>query len=266
MVMYQPKLRKRRNGVPIMSNAEIDSHAEQFLKDYNPTVLKNPQPVNIEAFAEIYLDLTVDYTYLSHCGLILGRMVFQDTERVPVYLPKEKCADYLYVERGTMMIDNTVLENWKEYRLRSTIGHECGHWIFHSDYYTHASRHNGQDIKSLPGITGCKKTDIEGAMEPSGRRQLISDIDWLEHQAKYFSAAILMPKTPFIDVASDLLGSGQLNRTDLANVLAETFQVSSVSANIRLSQLGFNRCIEGEEIITKEKYITYTSGFQALCE
>lgn len=249
-----------------MSNTEIDSHAEQFLIDYNPSALKNPQPVNIEAFAEIYLDLTVDYTYLSHCGIILGRMVFQDTERVPVYLPKEKRADYLYVERGTMMVDNTVLEDWKEYRLRSTIGHECEHWIFHSDYYTHANRHNGQDIKSLLGVTGCKKTDIEGATEPSGRRQLISDIDWLEHQAKYFSAAILMPKTPFIDVTSDLLDSGQLSRTDLANVLAEKFQVSSVSANIRLSQLGFNGCIEGEGTISKEKYITYSSRFQALCE
>lgn len=249
-----------------MSNAEIDIHAEQFLIDYNPSVLKNPQPVNIEAFAEIYLDLTVDYTYLSHCGLILGRMVFQDTERVPVYLPKEKCADYLYVERGTMMVDNTVLEDWKEYRLRSTIGHECGHWIFHSDYYTNANRHNSKEINSLPGITGCKKTDIEGGMDPSGRRQLISDIDWLEHQAKYFSAAILMPKTPFIVVASDLLCSGQLSRTDLANLLAETFQVSTVSANIRLSQLDFTSCIEGEGAISKEKDITYSGRFQALCE
>lgn len=58
------------------------------------------------------------------------------TERVPVYLLKEKCADYLYVKRGTLLIDNTLLDDRKEYRLRSTIGHECGHWVFHCDYYT----------------------------------------------------------------------------------------------------------------------------------
>ena len=45
-----------------MSNAEIDEHAEELLKDYKSTVLKNPQPVDIEAFAEIYLDLALDYT------------------------------------------------------------------------------------------------------------------------------------------------------------------------------------------------------------
>lgn len=40
--MYQPKLKKKRNGIPVMSNSEMDAHAEGFLKDYNPLVLKNP--------------------------------------------------------------------------------------------------------------------------------------------------------------------------------------------------------------------------------
>lgn len=40
--MYQPRLRKSRNRIPIMSNAEIDEHAEEMLKDYRSTVLKNP--------------------------------------------------------------------------------------------------------------------------------------------------------------------------------------------------------------------------------
>lgn len=259
--MYQPKLRKSRNGVPIMSNVEIDNHAEKFLKDYHPSALKAPQTVNIEEFIEYYLKLTLEYTYLSHCGLILGRMVFQDTERVPIYLPEEKCADYLYVKRGTMIIDNTVLEDWKEYRFRSTLGHECGHWVFHSDYYTHSHNRNSQEKISASEITGCKKTDIEGGLEIIGKRKLITDIDWLEHQAKYFSAAILMPKTPFINVVSDLLGSSQLNGTNLADVLSEIFQVSSISASIRLSQLGFAGCTEREGITSQEKYLACSGRF-----
>lgn len=66
--MYQPKLKKKRNGIPVMSNSEMDAHAEGFLKDYNPLVLKNPQPINIEELAEYYLNLSLDYVYLSHCG------------------------------------------------------------------------------------------------------------------------------------------------------------------------------------------------------
>jgi len=175
--MYQPRLRKQRNGIPILSNSEIDAHAEGYLRDYNPSLLKIPQPVDIEAFAEFYLDLALDYTYLSHCGLILGRMVFQEIERVPVYLPEEKRADYLYVKRGSMLIDNTVLDDKNEYRLRSTIGHECGHWVFHSDFYSGINSRNHQKEISLTEAIGCKKTDIEGGANSGGRRKLITDIN-----------------------------------------------------------------------------------------
>lgn len=239
--MYQPKLRKQRNGIPVLKNCEIDDHAEAFLRDYNATLLTTPQPIDIEAFAEFYLNLSLDYVYLSHCGLILGRMIFQETERVPVYLPKESCADYLYVKRGTLLIDNTVLEDQKEYRLRSTIGHECGHWLFHSDYYTGKVQRNHQRNVHLAEMTGCKDTDIVGGAELSGRRRLITDFDWLEHHAKYFSAAILMPKTPFLTAISDLADRDLLNDTELSEKLADTFQVSPVSVKIRLSQLGIDQ-------------------------
>lgn len=240
--MYQPKFRKR-SGIPILRNCEIDAHAEAFLCDFDATLLTTPKPVDIEAFAECYLDLSLDYVYLSHCGLILGRMVFQETEPVPVYLPKEKCADYLYAKRGTLFIDNTLLDDRKEYRLRSTIGHECGHWIFHSDYYTGKYKRNHHKDRQPPEMTGCTKTDIEDGAETSGRRRLITDVDWLEHHAKYFSAAILMPKSPFLHVASELTGKGLLTEAELLEKLAVVFQVSPVSAKIRLEQLSVHQMI-----------------------
>lgn len=239
--MYQPKLKKQRNGIPILKNCEIDAYAEEFLRDYNAELLATPQPIDIEAFAECYLDLSMDYVYLSHCGLILGRMIFHEVEPVPVYLPKENRADYLYAERGTLFIDNTVLDDRKEYRLRSTIGHECGHWVFHSDYYTIKSKGNHHKNAQMPEITGCKKSDIEGGTEVSGRRKLITDIDWLEHHAKYFSAAILMPKTPFLHAVSDMTDNGLFTETALSEKLADIFHVSPASAKIRLSQLGINQ-------------------------
>lgn len=241
--MYQPKIRKLRCGIPILRNCEIDAHAEAFLHDYDATLLASPKPVDIESFAEFYLNLSLDYVYLSHCGLILGRMVFQEIEPVPVYLPKEKCADYLYAKRGTLLIDNTLLDDWREYRLRSTIGHECGHWVFHSDYYAGKHKRNHQKNTQTPDITGCKKTDIEGGAGISGRRRLTTDADWLEHHAKYFSAAILMPKTPFLQAVSELTSTGQLPESELSEKLAAVFQVSPASVKIRLEQLAVNQMI-----------------------
>ncbi len=241
--MYQPKIRKLRSGIPILKNCEIDTHAEAFLRDYDATLLTTPKPVDIESFAEFYLGLSLDYVYLSHCGLILGRMVFQEVEPVPVYLPKEKSADYLYAKRGTLLIDNTLLDDRKEYRLRSTIGHECGHWVFHSDYYAGKNKRNHQKNTQPPELTGCKMNDIEGGAGISGRRMLTTDVDWLEHHAKYFSAAVLMPKTPFLQAVADLTGEGLLPEAKLSEKLAVIFQVSPASVKIRLKQLSVHQKI-----------------------
>lgn len=243
--MYTPQFRIRGKGVPILGNAEIDFHAEAFLRDYNPSLLTNPQPINIEELAEYYLGLTMEYDYLSHNGFIWGRMVFNDTGRIPVYLPDEGRADYIPAKRGTVIIDNTLLDDDNEYRLRSTVGHECGHWVFHSSYYTFDP--NQLSLFDMDGMaaTACRKQDIEGDVE--GRRRLESDQDWLEHHAKYFSAAILMPKTMFVKVVDELETRSKIPkecwafRDDyLANYLSETFNVSPTSAKIRLKQLGLS--------------------------
>ncbi len=67
--MYTPSLRVKNNGVPILSKAEIDAIGERFVQDFQPEVLTNPSPVDIEGFIEFYLGMTPDYQYLSHNAL-----------------------------------------------------------------------------------------------------------------------------------------------------------------------------------------------------
>lgn len=161
----------------------------------------------------------------------------------------QDCADYLYAERGTMLIHNTVLNDWNEYRLRSTIGHECGHWLFHSDYYLNADNISYRGNVSESEIKGCRKADIESSTEQAAKRKFKTDFDWLEHHAKYFSAAILMPKTPFINTVLDLRGNSYHDDANLAESLSKIFLVSSSSAKIRLAQLGLHACLSDEEKI-----------------
>lgn len=101
-----------------------------------------------------------------------------------------------------------------------------------------ADRHIRQGIIQTDDITGCKKVDIEGGVESTAKKKLITDIDWLEHQAKYFSASILMPKTPFINAATELIENANICEVELVNTLSDIFQVSPISVNIRLLQLG----------------------------
>lgn len=92
--MYTPSLRVKNNGVPILSKAEIDAIGERFVQDFQPEVLTNPSPVDIEGFIEFYLGMTPDYQYLSHNGVYLGMTVFNDTNKVPVFDPATNRAEY----------------------------------------------------------------------------------------------------------------------------------------------------------------------------
>ena len=104
--MYTPSLRVKNNGVPILSKAEIDAIGERFVQDFQPEVLTNPSPVDIEGFIEFYLGMTPDYQYLSHNGVYLGVTVFNDTNKVPVFDPATNRAEYISAKARTVIIDN----------------------------------------------------------------------------------------------------------------------------------------------------------------
>lgn len=161
------------------------------------------------------------------------------------------------------MIDNTLLTD--EHRFRSTMGHEAGHWIYQQSYFYRDPNQLVLFDNLEQTSTACRKTDIEGGevTQSNGRKQLSSDHDWLEHQAKYFSAAILMPRTAMKQVCGDKELRKRLREEfpgfelEMLSVeVAELFNVSSESAKIRIKQLGF----DFEHSPVKQKTI-FTIGY-----
>jgi hypothetical protein len=129
--MYSPTFRTKPNGVPILSKSEIDIIAERCLMEFCPEVLKAPQPIDEDRFLTEYLGLTQDFQYLTHCGLYLGMIVFEDSNKIPVYDEDTNRAEYIRVKKGTVIIDSSLLEEGQEGRYRFTSMHEAGHWILH---------------------------------------------------------------------------------------------------------------------------------------
>ena len=216
-------------GVPLLSDRDIERDAAALIRDFNPSLLSDPAPVDIERFAESYLQLSIDFNWLSHNQTLLGRMVFCDTI-IPVYDPYAKRAEDFPVHARTIIIDNSLID--KETLLRSTIAHECGHAIYHRSYY---GRQNAQ-------TAACTVSDIRIQTDA---HQLTTDHDWLEHHAKRFSAAILMPYPAVRNVCksyTDHLTLWYKNEPQLcnrlaANHIASIFKVSCAAAQIRMQQL-----------------------------
>jgi hypothetical protein len=174
-------------------------------------------------------------------------MVFNNT-MIIVYNPEKNRAEEEPVRANTIVIDNGLLADDCVLVFRSTVMHECGHGIYHPEYYcidySELPLKNKEDAVHLP-YTSCQAKDVLGGeWIPAKKRKLKTNIDWLEHQAKYFSAASLMPqkamrklcKTPSLQ-SYCFDKHPEFENDALVAVVARTFQVSETSARIRVKQL-----------------------------
>lgn len=244
--MIDLRLRYGTNNIPILSNEAIDEHAELLIGDYDSSLLSKPQAIDVEDFAENYLGLHFHYTDLSHNGFIWGRMVFNDA-KIIVYNPGTKRPDEEPVEGSTIVIDNSLLDEKKEHAFRSTVMHESGHAIYHDEYYYidyyPLPLEDENQVEHLP-YTTCEAKSIVGGTSSSSRK-LRKDIEWIEHQAKYFSAAALMPRKTIRMLCADsqvqqfCFGEHPGYENDaLIAMVSKVYNVSYESARIRIKELG----------------------------
>ena len=235
MQTYTPTLKVKSNGVPILSKIEIDTIGENFVRDFQPDALDNPSPIDIDSFVELYLEMIPDYQYLSHNGIYLGMTVFNDTNSVPVYDPSTNQAEYISAKARTVIIDNRLLAENQRHRYRFTLGHEAGHDILHSAFFT--SDHDTLAFYDLPPMIQCR---VDAGKASNKNPTLWNDRDRMEWQANRLSSAILMPRCAVLKIASKFKGdpkslSGAIK---LIHRISETFDVSTEAALYRLKSLG----------------------------
>lgn len=237
------------NNVPRLSNSEIEQHTLQILKDYHEgDLLVRPQPIDVDDFVEQYARLHIDYADLSHKHFIWGRMVFNNTL---VVVWDEECqqADERPVEANTILIDNSLLKEGNEHIYRSTTMHECGHSVYHEEYFCLDNSDSPQHLlaQGKCPYTRCRDRDVIGEMLPASagrKRRLYTDHEWLEHHAKYFSAAMLMNKKAMGKLCHSKAtkafcfdGFPHFENDALIYLVSKSFNVSPTSAKIRLQQL-----------------------------
>lgn len=256
------KFNRKNNGVPVLSREEIESIAEIILKDYNPELLKDPKALDVDHLLECYAGLEVDYKDLTHNKSILGMIVF-DGGYVPVYDKENNVAKRLTVEEGTVLIDNSLLENNQIKRGRFTVCHEIAHYFLHKDKYQVDK--NQLDLFNLmpkeeAAIIKCRTGDIES----TGRKELITANDWMEWQADSLASALLMPEDVFITVFDNytqilnlesrydemrLYANTDVYAEGVLKHVANVFNVSLTAAKIRLKNLGPIRETRQQSII-----------------
>ena len=236
--MYFPSLKVKKNGVPIVSKKELDAIGERFVQDFQPDVLTNPAPVDIESFVECYLGMTPDYQFLSHNGIYLGMTVFNDTNKVPVYDPVANRAEYISAKARTVIIDNRLLEDNQKHRYRFTLCHEGSHDILHSGFFSYNPNQLSMFDLDLAPMIQCR---VDNSTPCKADTKSWDDHDWMEWQANRLASAILMPACS-VRILSKKYPQSRTSVKDRFSLIQDTvqsFDVSIEAATYRLKELGY---------------------------
>lgn len=249
-----PHIRRSKSGVPIFSEQGLEDIGEKLVSDFCPNVLTKPQEIDIDRFTEFYMKLPLDFQYLSHCGAYLGMIVYNDTDKLPVYNEETKQAKYIRARAGTVIIDKSLLAKNQEHRYRFTLAHEAaGHAVLHWKLYTD-NKIPLYDTNSFPWVQYYKNN-----------KQLIPKekfkhniYDLLEWQADTLGSIVLMPRKSIFRIlkSNNIIRkhtSAEIIEKQITKV-SNVFNVSTIAARTRLERLGFIR----SSFYNPPKYINYS--------
>ena len=211
--------RKDSNGVFYLSESDLDKVAENIILQLDATFLFEPRPIPVLDWIEDgvfgnkydYKDLVVPKAF----GLTSFHddAVFARDSESGLLVP-------IKVEANTILLNDTLPET----QLRFTGGHEVTHFVIHPYYFAE------------------KRMAVAANFGYGKIIPFTPESYWLEWQANYGSASLLMPNRALKIVASDFVQENEiLNEQDsnfwpLVHKVAEVFNVSKFAAGIRLRQ------------------------------
>lgn len=258
--------RTNRNGVPIVSKKELDYLGEELVSDFCPEAMREPLAVDMERFVQTYLNMEQDFQYLSSGCVYLAMTVFNDTNKVPVYNPGARRAEYISARAGTVIIDKRLLEERQKHRYRFTLGHEASHGILHAGYFAYCPEQISLFDRGAVPMIRCRMAEpLDGVSKPVTQW---TDGDRMEWQANRLSSAILMPRKMVYKLVTDRLAdrAGALRLTDgvrpasaifqnpnTVSLVSETFGVSKEAAMYRLRELGLIDKKADAEVLTGKR-------------
>lgn len=215
------------------SSERLEKKAVEILSTYREgELLRTPQPMNIDDFAENHLGMSFDYAYLSDDGNTLGCTCFNDGQLM-VWDKNKRMSFPIEVEKGEILLDNDLMSSSNEGRIRFTIAHECAHWILHRRFFA-----------QRPGVIYPTIPCIVYHMERWDSRPPMTDQEIREWQANRLGAAILMPAPSVRMVLANTWGIAwkQIQPTDIDEgivvEMAAFYEVSHEAMRYRFRDLG----------------------------
>lgn len=211
-----------RKMIPYIPPADYDKVATEFLETYYPEALNNPTRVPIEDVARNGMGLDVQYMCITEEMDVYGMTIFSDGV-VEIYDPEEGLYDTKQFKAKTVLIDPEAVKKTNIGCRNNTLAHECVHWYKHRYYY----KMQNYSLPRYAKYCKCRIDQLPYATD---------DENIMESQAIGIAPRILMPRQPLIEVAEHLGVSYGKDNSEAIWTLADFFDVSKQSVEIRLKE------------------------------
>ena len=235
--------------VPYLYSKDLDSEAEKFLKKYYPKALKTPMAIDMNELLE---NMCLEMRYAPLPDNIFGMTYFSEAD-VEVCDALKRNPHVEHIEAGTILINPMIFFMRNVGSKNNTVIHEAVHWDRHSDFFELQKLLN-DDISHI-------KCEVVESYD--GKTDGIDNaLKWMEWQANALAPHILMPaettKVKFKEILAETRRTYPRERDAVIvefaiTSLANFFDVSVISAKIRLTELGFDFA-EGTGVYVDGKY------------
>lgn len=211
-----------RKMIPYIPPADYDKAATEFLEAYYSDALKEPMRIPIEDIAKNELGLDLKYMRIMEEMDVYGMTIFTDGV-VEIYDPDEGLYDTKKFKAKTVLIDSAAVKKTNIGCRNNTIAHECVHWWKHRYYY----KMQNYSLPRYAKFCKCRVDQLPYATD---------DENIMESQAIGIAPRILMPHDTFIEAAEHLGVSYGKDNSEAIWTLADFFDVSKQSVEIRLNE------------------------------
>lgn len=232
----------------VLSKNDIDNEAVIFLKENSPNSLQELGTLNLESIAELKLGLKIEYQKLDKEGELLGMTIFK-TGYVDVLDDNNTICKKKF-EKGTIILNEILINDLKlQGRYQFTLAHELGHWTLHRKEFIEDE--NQINLFNIVGsITEnnyikCLNRDVVYSNVCTSK--LKTDLDWLEWQANYFGASILMPRSLIKQYYLNNCNSKDIKQ--MSKEISDICGVSKQAAKIRIKDTNDDKSLKNQLVM-----------------
>ncbi len=175
------------------SHEKMEEFANELNKEYGARRLIRPSEIDPYDLVDL-VGARLSFQYISPDNSYIGATVFEDMV-LPVW-PERPYYDGLkpefkFFHKNTIIVDKDLAEattKQDRYRYNFTVVHECFHLRKHRYYFQNGAHRS------------------TGGYRKYGLEETKSELDKIEEQANYMTAAFLMPRGATLRLARTMLG------------------------------------------------------------